>query len=104
MYEDFTRERIARLRIQKGDSARDMSLSLGQNDAYINKIENKKSLPSLTGLFYICEYLKISPKEFFDEGNENPAILNELIEELKPLDSETLAHILALVRQKRDKS
>jgi transcriptional regulator with XRE-family HTH domain len=104
MYDDFTRERIARLRIQKGDSARDMSLSLGQNDAYINKIENKKALPSLTGLFYICEYFGVTPKDFFDEGNDNPAILNELIDELKQLDNDTLAHILALVRQKREKN
>jgi transcriptional regulator with XRE-family HTH domain len=104
MYDDFTRERIARLRIQKGDSARDMSLSLGQNDAYINKIENKKALPSLTGLFYICEYLGITPKDFFDEGNDNPAILNELMGELKQLDNETLTHILALVRQKKEKN
>lgn len=44
-----------------------MSLSLGQSAAYINKIENRNSLPSLSGFFYICEYLKITSKEFFDE-------------------------------------
>ena len=68
MYEEFTQERIAELRAQSGHSARDISLTLGQNDAYINKIENKKSLPSLKGLFYICEYFKITPQEFFDAG------------------------------------
>ena len=30
MYEDFVPERLAKLRTQKGVSARDMSLSLGQ--------------------------------------------------------------------------
>ena len=30
MYEDFLPERLAKLRMQKGVSARDMSLSLGQ--------------------------------------------------------------------------
>ena len=45
MYEDFLPERLARLRTQKGVSARDMSLSLGQANNYINNIENKKSLP-----------------------------------------------------------
>ena len=34
-------ERIAELRTQRGVSARDMSLSLGQSESYINKIENR---------------------------------------------------------------
>ena len=40
MYEDFVPERIAQLRTKKGVSARDMSLSLGQANNYINNIEN----------------------------------------------------------------
>lgn len=56
MYEDFTQERIAQLRMQKGSSARDMSLSLGQNVSYINKIENKKSAAVYARLFL---YLRI---------------------------------------------
>ena len=43
--EKFTK-RLAQLRNQKGVSARDMSLSLGQGAGYINNIENKNNLPS----------------------------------------------------------
>ena len=57
--------RLAKLREEKGVSARDMSLSMGQNPGYINNIESGKSMPSLSGIFYICEYLGISPKDFF---------------------------------------
>ena len=57
MYEDFVPERLAKLRALKGVSARDMSLSLGQANNYINNIENKKSLPAMQSFFYICEYL-----------------------------------------------
>jgi len=39
-YESFVPERIAKLRQTKGVSARDMSLSIGQNVNYINHIEN----------------------------------------------------------------
>jgi len=99
MYEEFTQDRIVALRVQKGVSARDMSLSLGQNDSYVNRIENKKSLPSLQGLFYICEYLGITPKEFFDDGIENPARLNEIIEELKKLDADALASVLPVIKE-----
>ena len=54
--------RLAKLREEKGVSARDMSLSMGQNPGYINNIESGKSMPSLSGIFYICEYLGISPE------------------------------------------
>ena len=57
--------RLAKLREEKGVSARDMSLSMGQNPGYINNIESGKSMPSLSGLFYICEYLR-PLKDFFD--------------------------------------
>lgn len=99
MYEEFTQERIAQLRMEKKVSARDMSLSLGQNNSYINQIENGKSLPSLQGLFYICEYFGITPQEFFDRGNAYPAQLGQVVEDLKRLDQETLAHVAALVKR-----
>lgn len=103
MYEEFTQNRIVELRMQKGVSARDMSLSLGQNGSYINQIENKKSLPSLQVLFYICEYLGITPQEFFDEENAHPSQLSELTNNLKKLDEKTLMHIAGLVCELTDK-
>lgn len=99
MYEEFTQERISHLRLQKGVTARDMSLSLGQNVTYINKIENKKALPSLQGLFAICDYLGITPQEFFDQGNAYPSTLQELLAEATKLDYKSLTLVLALVRQ-----
>ena len=98
MYEEFTQNRITQLRMQKGVSARDMSLSLGQNKGYINQIENRKALPSLQGLFYICEYFHITPQEFFDERNSYPDQLSGLIEDLKGLDETSLTHIAGLVK------
>ena len=65
-YEGFSK-RLAELRQEKGVSARDMSLSLGQSESYINKIENNYAMPSMQGFFYICEYLGITPSEFFNE-------------------------------------
>lgn len=99
MDENFIQERIAQLRTNKGVSARDMSLTLGQSESYINTIENKKSLPSMTVFLYICEYFGVSAKEFFDEGNDNPVKLKELIEDLKRLDDKALSHIAGLARE-----
>lgn len=61
--EDFAK-RLSALRQEKGASARDMSLSLGQNAGYINNIENGHNLPSMTVFFYICEYLELLRKNF----------------------------------------
>lgn len=98
MYENFLPDRLAELRMQKGVSARDMSLSLGQANNYINTIENKKSLPSMQSFFYICEFLNITPQEFFDGENSNPGMLKELIEEAKKLDCTSLTHILGIMK------
>lgn len=98
IYENFLPDRLAKLRMQKGISARDMSLSLGQANNYINTIENKKSLPSMQSFFYICEFLNVTPLEFFDGENANPCILRELIDEAKKLDETSLYHILGIMK------
>ncbi len=90
--------RLSKLREKKGVSARDMSLSIGQNPGYINNIETGKSMPSLAGIFYICDYLGITPAEFFDVDSENPARLKELIGYLKQLDEEQLENVTAIVK------
>ena len=99
MYEEFVPERLAKLRLQKGVSARDMSLSLGQANNYINNIENKKSLPAMQSFFYICEYLGVTPKEFFDDENADPTALREFIQEARRLDEKSLEYILGIMKK-----
>ena len=94
----FFGDRLASLRIKKGVSARDMSFSIGQSANYINKIEGKKSYPSMTVFFQICEYLGITPAEFFDVDIANPTKLNELVAEINALGDDTMEHLLGLVR------
>ena len=90
--------RLARLREKKGVSARDMSLSIGQNEGYIKNIETGKSNPSLDGILYICDYLGISPAEFFDLDSSNPSKLNAIVTDMKKLSDKQLDTIAALVR------
>ena len=94
--EKFTK-RLAQLRNQKGVSARDMSLSLGQGAGYINNIENKNNLPSMTIFFYICEYLDITPKEFFDFDAQNPKALNNIMSNLKKLSPKQLKNVSNII-------
>lgn len=96
-YLDFFSQRLSELRTQKGVSARDMSLSLGQCESYINKIENQKSLPSMNVFFYICDYLDIQSKDFFDISIESPTTTNELLAKMIKLTPKQQEHILFLV-------
>ncbi|MEG2512227.1 MAG: helix-turn-helix transcriptional regulator [Acetivibrio sp.] len=98
MTDDFFYKRLAQLRMKKGVSARDMSLSIGQSAGYINNIENGKNLPSMTVFFYICEYLEISPKDFFDAESNSPKKLNDVICDLKSLKEDQIYTIGELVK------
>ena len=97
MYEQFFPQRLAQLRSKRGVSARDMSLSIGQNPGYINTIENGKAFPTMMNFFCICEFLNISPMEFFDMSTENPEKIRILTEQLKRLDEHQLDTITDLV-------
>ena len=91
-------KRLSELRIKKGVSARDMSLSLGQSAGYINNIENGVNLPSMALFFYICEYLNITPKDFFDTENINPDKARILYEIAKQIPPEQLEHLIAIAK------
>jgi len=89
-YLEFFSNRISALRVSKDVSAREMSLSIGQDGGYITKLERKNFLPSMTCFLSICDYLKISPKDFFDDGIEYPGVLSKLIERSKCLTEKQL--------------
>lgn len=97
MYEEEFPLRLAQLRTKKGVSAREMSLSISQNTGYISNIESGKALPSMAAFFFICEYLDISPSDFFDTDTQNPEKLNSLISSLKKLNDKQIDSITSIV-------
>lgn len=98
MEKEYFIKRLTQLRLNKGVSARDMSLSIGQSAGYINNIENGVNLPSMTVFFYICDYLDVSPMEFFDASVKDPNKTNQLLEAAKNLNSEQLEHLIAIAK------
>lgn len=103
-YIDWFPKRLSELRTQRNVSARDMSLSLGQSESYINKIENKRTLPSMSGFFYICEYLEITPQEFFDTEVGDIQKSKEIWRELGKLTSVQAEHILQIMKDITEKA
>ena len=92
---DFIK-RMVELRMNKGVSARDMSLSIGQSPGYINNIENGVNYPSMTTFFYICDYFGISPKEFFDTETSNPTKAHALLAAAQGLSDDQLDNLIAI--------
>lgn len=88
--------RLSQLRYQKGVSSREMSLSLGQCESYINKIENGKALPSMVVFFRICQYFGVEPKDFFNPQLLAPSELEQLVTTLGRLKHHQIKHLLQL--------
>lgn len=97
MYEEEFSNRLYQLRTHKGVSARDMSLSLGQNAGYINNIETGKSFPSMSSFFYICEYLNVTPMDFFDFNSAHPNEANILYKNINKLSLSQIESIQEII-------
>lgn len=95
--QDFI-NRLIQLRMEKNVSAQEMSLGIGQNRGYINGLENGRSFPKMQTFFYICEYLSISPEQFFQTDVPNPAKLSEVIKMEMTLSSEELDILISMIK------
>ena len=95
--EDFYK-RLTELRVKEDVSAREMSLSIGKNPGYIFEVERGNSMPSMETFFFICDYLHITPKQFFDTNIDNPMEFNEAVKLIKMLNPDQLSHILEVIK------
>ena len=93
MEENFIRERLTQLRMKRNVSEYKMSLDLGHSKSYIQSIVSGRAMPSMTEFLYICDYLDVTPAEFFDEQIENPAPLKQIIEKARAMGDDDL-HLL----------
>ena len=80
--EEFISNRVTELRMKKSVSEYKMSLDLGHSRSYIQSIASRRALPSMTEFLAICEYLGITPMEFFDTEIENPLLMQRAMQGL----------------------
>ena len=98
-YDSFIRDRITKLRIQKGVSEYKMSLDMGHSAGYIRSITSGKNLPSMGEFLYMCEYFGITPAEFFDESIPAPLQLKELDALAGQLPAEDIDALIAVAKR-----
>lgn len=103
MNEEFIRQRITELRIQKNVSEYKMSLDLGHSKSYMQSISSGRALPSMIEFLNICEYFDITPFEFFDTNQNEVLILKELNNEAKKLKKEDINLLIQLAKKLNSK-
>lgn len=98
-YEDFLRNRITILCKINNITEHKLSKALGHSKNYIQGITAKKSLPAMSEFLYLCEYFKITPKEFFDDSIEHPILMQKAIEGMKTLTENDLMHLIYFINR-----
>ena len=100
----YIRERISVLRTKKNVSEYRMSTDLGHSKSYIQSISSGRSMPSLGEFLYICEYLGVTPKEFFDEDMKEPQLVQRLCELTRNMSEADLNVLISTAERLNDKS
>lgn len=76
---------------------------MGHGRSYIQSISSGRSLPSMSEFLYMCEYLGVTPSEFFDEQTENPALLQKALDEMRSLPDKDILSLLSLIERFKEK-
>lgn len=91
-------DRISKLRTREGLSARELSLRIGKNEAYINRLEYRKNFePSISVINDIVEACNSSLEEFFyydiNDFQKDKYILN-LLKKARPEIKDAIIKLL----------
>ncbi len=103
MNEQFVRDRITQLRLRKGVSEYKMSYDLGHSRGYVHNISSGKATPPMKEFFAICEYFELTPQQFFDEGTQNPELIQKAINGMKLLDEKDMLMLLGFINRMLEK-
>lgn len=99
MDEQFVRNRISELRAKKGISEYKMSLDLGHSKSYIQSISSGKALPSFSEFLYICEYLGVTPQEFFNTASNEPQLICQLVNLARSISPDDLRFLITMAER-----
>lgn len=99
MEKKFIGDRITELRIKKNVSEYQMSLDLGKNKSYIQSISSGRSLPTMENFLEICEYLEVTPCQFFDTALHNLPLYEKAADLLKQLDDEDMIAVISILHR-----
>lgn len=56
-----------------------------------------RSKPSVDEFLYNCEYLNVTPRDFFDEGVAEPVLIQKAIDGMHQLSDKDLLSLLSII-------
>ena len=104
MDKNFIGERISELRLKKNVSEYQMSLDLGKNKSYIQSLTSGRSLPTMQSFLDICDYLEVTPQQFFDSELHNLPLIDKATDLMKQLDDEDMLALISMLNRLAAKS
>ena len=99
MDKNFIGERISELRLKKNVSEYQMSLDLGKNKSYIQSLTSGRSLPTMQSFLDICDYLEVTPQQFFDSELHNLPLIDKATDLMKQLDDEDMLALISILNR-----
>lgn len=93
-------ERIQFFRNKQNLSARNLSLSIGKNSGYINKLECLDFNITITTLYEIIDALKIEPEEFFAKNYKTYKLDKDLYDIINTMSYDKKQSLLLYIKTK----
>ena len=93
-------ERIQFFRNKLNLSARNLSLSIGKNGGYINKLECLDFNITITTLYEIIDALKIEPEEFFAKNYKTYQLDKDLYDIINTMSYDKKQSLLLYIKTK----
>ena len=90
---------IYKLRLKKNVSEYQMSLDLGKNKSYIQSLTSGRSLPTMQSFLDICDYLEVTPQQFFDSELHNLPLIDKATDLMKQLDDEDMLALISMLNR-----
>ena len=84
---------------EKQISERKMSLDLGHSTSYIRSITSGRALPSMGEFLYICEYLGITPMEFFNEDKATTLTQQKAIDYIYTMPNKDVELLIGFIER-----
>ena len=87
------------LRLKKNESEYQMSLDLGKNKSYIQSLTSGRSLPTMQSFLDICDYLEVTPQQFFASELHNRPLIDKATDLMKQLDDEDMLALISMLNR-----
>ena len=67
--------------------------------SYIQSLTSGRSLPTMQSFLDICDYLEVTPQQFFDSELHNLPLIDKATDLMKQLDDEDMLALISMLNR-----